>query len=354
MINAVISLLATILPTLAPGYGRAEILFAGDAMQHKAQVEAARTSGGEYEYDSCFTELDSLIKAADYAVVNLETPLAGPPYNGYPNFSAPDSYALALKESGFDLFLTSNNHTLDCNDRGLISTIETLDSFGIPHTGTFRDPADRDTLAPFITTVNGFKIGFLNYTYGTNGIEPTGNVVVDTINRKQISADIRAAREKGAEIVCVAMHWGDEYILLPNAEQKSLAKFLKEEGADIIFGGHPHVIQPMELQYDSLAEKNIALFYSLGNYISNMKTRDTRGGALAKVVLERDSLGKANVASLSYKLIFTVPPQHGQKNYRLIDAETGDAGNWEAHRKSFVQKAEEIFSGHNRGIIPWE
>lgn len=340
------------LQALMPQMAHAEILFAGDAMQHKAQVDAARQSDGTYTYNECFAPLDSLISAADYAVVNLETPLAGPPYRGYPNFSAPDSYAQALSDAGFDLFLTSNNHTLDCSDRGLVATINKLDKMGLSHIGTYRNVADRDTLVPFIADVNGFKIGFLNYTYGTNGIEP-GDVVVDMIDRDKIARDINLTRHSGAEIICVAMHWGDEYVLLPNAAQISLAKFLINQGVDIVFGGHPHVIQPMELVHNPTTGRHTALIYSLGNFISNMKTRDTRGGALAKVILGRDSLGVANVTDLSYKLIFTVPPQSGQSNYFVGDAETIDAGRWETQRQQFADKATEIFNGHNINITPW-
>lgn len=350
------SLLTFVLSLLPQIYSQteAELLFAGDAMQHKAQVVAAYCNDGSYSYSECFAPLDSLISAADYAVVNLEAPLGGAPYRGYPNFSAPDSYAEALRDAGFDLFLTSNNHTLDCRDRGLHSTLDKLDAMGIPHVGTYHDQADRDSLVPFVTTVNGFKIGFLNYTYGTNGIEPQGDVVVDLIDRGKISSDIKKTREAGAEILCVAMHWGDEYILLPNREEKRLADFLKKEGVDIIFGGHPHVIQPMELDTNPATGRNTALFYSLGNFISNMQTRDTRGGALAKVRLSRDSLGKAYVSSLSYKLIFTVPPQTGQKNYFVGDAYKVEAGRWEPRRKAFTDKAEEIFKRHNLNITPWE
>lgn len=336
-------------------YGqKAEIVFAGDAMQHKAQVTAAYNVDGSYTYRECFTNMDSIISAADYAVVNLETPLAGPPYRGYPNFSAPDSYAEALKNSGFDLFLTSNNHCLDCSDRGLRLTVDKLDEIGISHIGTYHNKTQRDSILPFIVNINGFKVGFLNYTYGTNGIEPQTDVCVDLIDKALISRDIANTRKAGAEILCVAMHWGDEYILLPNNEEKRLAKFLKDEGVDIIFGGHPHVIQPMELEMNPATGRNTILIYSLGNYISNMQTRDTRGGAIAKVVLQRDCSGNPYVASSSYKLIFTVPPQQGQKNYFLSEPDKVNAGQWEPQKNAFTKKATEIFDQHNINITPWE
>ncbi len=351
--SALYAIIAGLLPQIC-GIFDAEIVLAGDAMQHKAQVVAAYCPDASYCYNECFAPIDSLISDADYAVVNLETPLGGAPYRGYPQFSAPESYAEALRDAGFDLFLTANNHSLDCRDRGVHSTLDKLDKMGIPHVGTYHDKADRDSLVTFIANVKGYKIGFLNYTYGTNGIEVQGDVVVDLIDKVKISADIKKTRDAGAEIICVAMHWGEEYILLPNNEEKRLAEFLKKEGVDIIFGGHPHVIQPMKLEKNETTGRNTALIYSLGNFISNMQTRDTRGGALAKVKLSRDSLGKAYVSQLSYKLIFTVPPQTGQKNYFVGDAYKIEAGRWETRRKAFVEKAEEIFNRHNVNITPWE
>lgn len=345
-------LLSTVLLSLF-GNCEAEIVFAGDAMQHQAQIDAARSSDLTYDYSACFAQIDSIISAADYAVVNLETPLGGRPYRGYPCFSAPDSYAVALRDAGFDMMLTANNHTLDARDRGLRRTITVLDSLEVDHIGTYNDPTERTTTLPKVVDINGFKVGFLNYTYGTNGIEPQTDVVVDYINRKTISTDIDATRRAGAEIICVAVHWGQEYKLLPNAEQRSLAKFLADKGVDIIFGGHPHVIQPMELQPNPSTGRNTALIYSLGNFISNMKTRDTRGGAISKVTLRRDSVGKAYVDELSYRLIFTSPDSPRGTNYIVYPAERLPQGHYSGHRDRFVEAATDIFDRHNVNITPW-
>lgn len=352
MLNVIIRLATEIIATASINCS-ANIVFAGDAMQHKAQITAARQSDGSYSYDDCFSAIAPLIESADYAIVNLETPLGGYPYRGYPCFSAPDSYAMALRDAGFDLMLTANNHTLDCRDNGLKRTISVLDSLQIPHIGTYTNSADRKKRIPFIADINGFKVGFLNYTYGTNGIERQGPVVVDIIDRHIISKDIAATRRAGAEIICVAVHWGDEYRLLPNASQKSLAHFLTEQGVDIIFGGHPHVIQPMELNVNPVTGRNTALIYSLGNFISNMKTRDTRGGALANVTIRRDSIGMAYVDALSYKLIFTVPPSKNNSNFSVHPAEDAPAGNYTYHKKAFIDAAQSIFNSHNVSVTPW-
>ena len=286
----------------------ATIVFAGDAMMHQAQIDAARQPDGSYDYSGCFTPVESIIKGADFAVVNLETPLGSGGFSGYPCFCAPVSYATALRDAGFDLFLTANNHTLDRHDRGLRYTISALDSLGIPHIGTYADAAAREKALPKIVDIKGFKVGFVNYTYGTNGIEVQGDAVVDYIDRARIAADVAAAREGGAELVVAAMHWGTEYLLEPVASQKKLADFLVGEGVDMVIGGHPHVVEPMEMRVNELSGRPALVTYSLGNFISNMRTRDTRGGALAVVRLGRDSTGCAVVSDARYELVFTVPP----------------------------------------------
>lgn len=306
------------------GSGEATLLFAGDAMMHQAQIDAARSVGksGHYDYSDCFVKVKPVIEAADYAVVNLETPLGRSNFTGYPCFNSPVSFATALKDAGFDLFLTANNHTLDRRDKGLKYTIEVLDSLGVAHIGTYADLAARDKALPMVENINGFKVGFLNYTYGTNGIGIQGDVVVDYIDRDKISSDIKATRSAGAEIVVAAIHWGEEYLLSPVKSQKSLADFLVSEGVDVVIGGHPHVVEPCVIRESVATGKPAVVVYSLGNFISNMRTRDTRGGALAVVRLKRDSLGSAVVADAKYELVFTVPPSGGSRNFMVYPVDS--------------------------------
>lgn len=300
----------------------ATLLFAGDAMMHQAQIEAARTSGGGYDYTECFTRVKPLIEQADYAVVNLEAPLGKSNFTGYPCFNAPVSYATALSDAGFDLFLTANNHTLDRRDKGLCYTISALDSLGITHIGTYENAAARSKALPLVKDVKGFKVGFINYTYGTNGIAVKGDAVVDYIDRARIRSDVEATRKAGAEIIVAMMHWGNEYVLLPVSSQKELAAFLADTGVDVVIGGHPHVVQPIDVIESKESGKRVPVAYSLGNFISNMKTRDTRGGALATLVLERDSVGNALVGDLRYDLVFTVPPGNGRRNFTVYPVDS--------------------------------
>jgi len=336
------------LGSLIKGNEEIRIVFAGDAMQHSAQIEAARTSEGKYDYSECFESITPLIEDADYAVVNLETPLAGAPYTGYPCFSAPDSYLDALAYAGFDMMLTANNHTLDKRSKGAVRTLDQLDGRYLDHLGTYRNKQERDSVLPMIKNLGGFKIGFLNYTYGTNGIEAVPPVIVDYIDREKISSDMINLRKAGAELIAVCIHWGDEYKLLPNSAQRLLADFLERQGADMIIGSHPHVIQPMEMR-ERPDGGNCLLVYSLGNFISNMKTADTRGGAIVTVTLSRDKSGKANVKDAFYRLVFTVP---GDKscNFKLVPVEEYVSGPWAKHCSAFEKSAENIFNKYNKNV----
>ncbi len=325
-------------------------MFAGDAMQHKGQIEAARNADGSYSYQGCFDSVSRFVQDADFAVVNLETPLAGEPYTGYPSFSAPGSYADALKDAGFDLFLTANNHCLDKGSRGLLRTLDALDQKKISRIGTYRNASERDSILPMIKEINGFKVAFLNYTYGTNGITASGNVIVDYIDQKKISSDIAHARDSGAEMIAVTIHWGIEYKLYPSREQAKLADFLIDQGADMIIGCHPHVIQPMEIRHVDKYDKDILLVYSLGNFISGMKTRDTRGGAMVKVSIKRDRQGRALLDKASYRLVFTIPPGGGHKNYRVVPVEDFTDLTWLNSCKEFVSSAEGVFKKSNISV----
>lgn len=345
------------------GPASATILFAGDAMTHQAQIDRARELGGgsAYDFSDCFTLITPYVKSADYAVVNLETPLGGGRggYTGFPCFSAPDSYAVALKNAGFDLFLTANNHTLDRSDAGLRRTIHTLDSLGIPHTGTFTDAAERSRLVPFIADVNGIKIAFLNYTYGTNGITAKDGAEVSLIDREAMKREIEAARKAGAELVCVCVHWGVEYQLHEHSVQRSLADFLLGQEVDIIIGSHPHVVQPMVMM-TTPGGKRVPVVYSLGNFISNMKTDDTRGGALAMAYVSRDASGKVTLDSVAYDTFYAAKPDPAARpgsalrNFTVVPSRLADSipasqrGWW----NTFNSRARRMFSSDNRGINP--
>ncbi len=330
MISVFLSLLSMLIPQ-----DSAEIVFAGDAMQHQRQIDAARLADGSLDYGTYFTALRPYIKSADFAVVNLETPLGGAPYSGYPMFCAHDNYVDALTEAGFDLMLSANNHILDRRDRGVRRTISTFEKKGVPYLGVYRNRAHRDSILPMIHVINGFKVGFLNYTYGTNGINKTSDIEIDYIDR---------------QLIAVCIHWGEEYKLLPNSAQKSLAKYLRDLGVELIIGGHPHVIQPMELRLNEKTGRPCFTVYSLGNFISAMRTTDTRGGAMARVKLARDIFGRAYVKEATYKLVFTEPGSSDGK-FRLLPAESKALHkSMDTYRNGFVRNAVGIFDRHNINV----
>lgn len=283
------TLLATLAITLLQIWGNwvspipsnAILHFAGDAMQHIAQIERALQTDGTYSYKECFTYVKEQVSEANLAICNLEVTLGGEPYRGYPQFSAPDEFASALKDAGFDILLTANNHCLDRRNKGLIRTLDVLDSIGIAHIGTYRDQAERDSLYPYITTVNNIKFAILNYTYGTNGIPVSPPCIVNLIDTAQILIDINKARAEKADVIIACMHWGDEYKLKHNSEQEQLTDWLISNGVDHIIGNHPHVIQPTEIRREQESSKTHFIAYSLGNYISNMSARHTDIGLTA-------------------------------------------------------------------------
>lgn len=346
------SLMQFITGATAPGEpAGADLLFVGDAMQHQAQLDRALELGGgsRYDYSDCFGLIAPEVTLADYAVANLEVPLGGgPDYSGYPCFSAPDSYAEALRDAGFDMLLTANNHCLDRGDRAARRTLAALDSLGIDHIGTYHDADERARLIPWIKTINGIRFGFLNYTYGTNGIKPRQGAEVSIIDRQRMAEEIKATREAGAEIVVVAIHWGVEYVLIENAQQREIADFLVSKGVDLVIGGHPHVVQPMRVVHNAAENKDALVVYSLGNFISNMKTGDTRGGAMLRVRVERDSTGRALFKNATYDLLYSAKP-HARRNFRVIPSWLHDSipAHEQEHWRRFSRAARQIFDKHN-------
>lgn len=281
---------------------RLTLLFVGDLMQHRAQLDAARRPDGSYDFASCFELLKPLISEADLAVGNLEVPLGGAPYGGYPAFCAPDDYLHALLDSGFDLLLTANNHCLDRQGRGLARTLRLLDSLQVAHTGTFLSPADRRERYPLLVEKKGFRLVFLNYTYGTNGLTATPPYMVNLIDKPQMQADIARARAMRPDAIIACMHWGEEYHSLPNRQQRELADWLLSQGVTHVIGSHPHVIQPVERRASTSGQPTERrastsgqplerrsgghiVAYSLGNFISNMSAPHTDGGLILHLEL---------------------------------------------------------------------
>ena len=188
---------------------RISLLFAGDLMQHAQQIKIAEQPDGSYDYTECFRFMKDEIESADIAIANFETTLAGPPYNGYPNFCAPDQFLIDCKSAGFDIMLTANNHTCDRLKTGIERTIHVMDSVGIPHLGSYKDSSSFNQNYPLLVEKNGFRIAMLNYTYGTNGIRVPEPNIVNHIDTAQISIDIEKAKSMNPDAIIAFMHWGE-------------------------------------------------------------------------------------------------------------------------------------------------
>ncbi len=281
---------------------RLSLLFVGDIMQHDSNIAAALDPiSKKYDYSACFEYVAPILRAADLTIGNLELTLAGPPFKGYPQFSAPDALAVELKRVGFDVLVTANNHSLDRRRKGVERTIKVLDSLEIKHTGTFKDSLDRESVYPMIITKDGFQLSLLNYTYGTNGIPVTKPNIVNLIDTVAMKIDFAKARTQQSDAIIVFLHWGAEYQSLPNQEQKKLAALCLREGAKLVIGAHPHVLQPMV--WNQKDDQLIA--YSLGNFVSGQRPRFRDGGAMLWIDLQKirhDSTSTTSIRNAEYEL----------------------------------------------------
>ncbi len=300
------------------------IVATGDAMAHLPQTQAAYDSlSGKYTYTDVFRWLSPILQTYHLRFVNLETTLGGEPYKGYPQFSAPDAYAADLHQAGFNYFFCANNHAVDRYNRGVLRTIRALDSLKINHSGIFSDSADRAARYPLIIDKNGLRLAVLNATYSTNGINPKPPVLVNGINRTEILADLRKAKTSEPDFIIMVIHWGDEYKLMPGPFQTETAKFLAENGVDIIIGHHPHVLQPIgwiKTKKDSV-EKETLVIWSLGNFFSNQRDKHRDGGMLAGFTLEKElKTGKKAIKNLHY-YPFWVRRTDKPLSFRIIPCE---------------------------------
>lgn len=283
----------------------------GDIMCHDTNYRDAYNSETKtYDFSHVFSNIADKLSSADLTIGNLETTFAGSDrgYSGYPTFNTPDALAANLKNLGFDVLSTANNHSLDKGFSGLTRTIEVLDENGISHMGTYTSEESRNEI--LVKDVNGIKIAFLAYTYGTNGIPvPSGkDFCVNLINKDEIKADLEKAKSLDVDLISVNMHWGNEYRLKSTTEQEELADFLFENGVDIILGSHPHVLEPMERRTITLedgTEKDGFLIYSLGNFVSGQTKQYTNHSIILNLkITKHGDDGKITIDDITYTPIY--------------------------------------------------
>lgn len=300
----------------------------GDTMCHLTNIKNAYDSSSKnYDFSNVFKNIRKYTENADITIGNLETTFAGNSrgYTGYPTFNAPEILGQNLKDIGVDVLTTANNHCMDKGNSGLVSTLNFLDNYGIAHTGTARNEDEQNTI--LIKDVNGIKIAFLSYTYGTNGITiPSDKTYsVNLIDKELIKKHITAAKEQNVDVICVSMHWGIEYKLKPNSTQKELANFLFDNGVDIILGSHPHVLEPMEKRTITLNDgttKDGFVIFSLGNFVSGQIYANTKSTVILDIQITKNSEGKISIDSVKYTPVYLYDKGANSKSrsrYTLID-----------------------------------
>ena len=241
-------------------------------------VRASAYQKRVFYFNYCFEKLSPYLKKADYSVVNIEFSVAtGNKYSSLP-FRVPAEVVTALSKTGYNLGITANNHIADGGVAGIKKTMETLTAEGMDFTGSRLNTADKRYL---IKDINGIKIGFLNYSYGsywnTNCFSNTNLSAFYT----DAETLIKQMRDEGAELVYLYIHWGQEYTLTPNENQTAIAKKMCELGVDLIVGGHPHKIEPIELITDEATGNTTVCLYSSGNLLSGQQIECMAGGTKA-------------------------------------------------------------------------
>lgn len=278
-------------PTKDPNavVAQATVVNTGDIILHSTVLDGAKLDNNEYDFSAFFLEADDYFKDADMATANLEVTLGGTEsgaFSGYPAFNAPDSLLDVIKSSGLNFLTTANNHCYDTGIFGLKRTVQQLKLKGIDFIGTKETTNDPTYV---IKDVNGIKIGITTFTYensapegqkSINGniVKPEANELINSFSYDRIDTFYAQAQSvvndmenAGAEAVVFYMHWGEEYQLSANTWQKSIAQKLSNMGVDVIVGGHPHVIQPIELIHSEDSENTTVCIYSMGNAISNQR-----------------------------------------------------------------------------------
>lgn len=262
-----------------------KLLFLGDIMGHGPQIDAAHNVATKsYNYDSNFKYFKNTFAQADFVIGNLEVTLGTKPYTGYPQFSSPPELAEAIKNAGIGILGTANNHSCDRRKKGIIKTIDILDSLDIKHLGTYTSDSAKDSLQPLLIEKNNIRIALLNYTYGTNGIPIPLGTAVNLLDKETIQNDVVTAKALHPDQIIAFVHWGQQYKDLPTASQKAWYAYFKSLGVNIVIGSHPHVVEPMHWDRES----NELVVYSLGNFVSNQRAFPRDGGAMFELTLTKN------------------------------------------------------------------
>lgn len=294
----------------------------GDLLIHSPIYNRAKALGGgrRYEFRPMLRFVKPIVRAADLALCHVETPMGPGPPHGYPLFNTPRGLAPAIKATGWDACSTASNHSLDGGQRAIASTGRSLTGAGVKHTGTFTSKAARGRT--LLLTVKGVKAAFLSYTEMTNGIALPFAWSVNIASAPRILADARAARKRGARVVIVNLHWGNEYQVIPSAFQKRLASALTaSRSVTAVVGQHAHVVQPIRSVNGKL------VVFGEGNLLSNQSSpAASQDGLIA--LLDIEVRKTARVKGIRYVPVwvrrsdYTVLPVGVALRRRLADPAT--------------------------------
>ena len=312
---------------------QARLVFAGDLMQHRPQVFAARNESGEFDYSESFGYVKNIFQEADIAILNFETTLTPyAHYTGYPLFRSPAQLADALQDMGIDVAVMANNHVCDNGRVGMEFTMSRLDSLGIAYTGAFIDSIQYQQRHPLLIHANGLRFALFNYTYDTNGMPVPAGAIVNLIDSLAIANDLEKVDRTHIDCVIVFFHWGDEYVRHPNREQQKLAALCHRHGAEIVIGSHPHVIQPIDIQMDADSVIRSVTVYSLGNLVSNQRNRYRDGGIIVTLDIRKTENEPVRIEPY-YTPVWVLLPK-----YRILPPAVADTLQMPEYQRSAYQR----------------
>ena len=333
----------------------------GDLLMHKPVFDdstynsAVQQADGTYDFTCVFEHLGEYTRKLDYAVANLETTFGGDqfPYQGNPSFNCPDSLMDTLVGCGFDMLLTANNHCADTLMTGIDRTLNVVRDYDVQTLGTrLSDEEPRYA----VEEINGIKVGMVCYTYTLSMVEDKPNLNGNTPVAKpeqvnffdynnlqgfysemeQILSDME---NDGAEATVLYIHWGTEYELTQNATQEKIAQKMCDLGVDVIIGGHPHVVQPIDLlQSSTNPDHKTVCVYSLGNVVSNQRlgnlnaidTAHTEDGMMFSVTFEKYSDGSVYVAGVDVlpTWVTMFDNENGKTVYAILPLDISTQAQW--------------------------
>lgn len=290
------------------------VVMVGDVLLHEPIVESGLADDGYRSYDHLFANVRDAVADADLALVNEEVILGGEELglSGYPRFNGPFEVGDAEAAAGFDVILQATNHALDRGGDGIKNDLafwrENYPEIAV--TGIYDSAEARAAIC--VVELHDVRVAVLNYTYSTNRIEPPADMpwAVAMLDENEVVSDLRRAREL-ADFVIVCPHWGTEYSHEVSDYQRKWAQIFADNGADLIIGAHPHVIQPLG-EVNSADGRAVPVFWSVGNFINSTAesghgVADRMLGAMASVTLSVTRGPDGSVSDVAVKTAEALP-----------------------------------------------